>query len=356
MPRCVELEFPIDYVADQLAIATAGYADPRAVGWHVTALIKASKEIARGKDIDPNYYYCSEDSTDMEGLGEEIPPGILEMGNLWEAACRPAFSSWCRERFGLKSTGPVQIGRERIVANADALVVNPRDRSIVSIVECKFRFSENTMPIENDDWMRQVKAYCHMLGLNSVWMVIGNVRQRPPGSASRVYMMSFSDSEVAENWNMLQNIRTYLDKLMGITGDVDSSPQIMGLSWDDLFDEPIKSDEPIKIDEPTESTEPAEQEPEAEQKSGDDSNIHYKHNFTRVVTSELCAQIELNCCLHFDGPGQTADVVCVECGLKVCVYCADHLQQLARNRDLGIIEPFEQLILPDIMELTDIPF
>ena len=214
MPQCVELEFPIGYVADQLTIAVAGQAPPRATGWHITALIKASKELARGKTVDPNHYYCSEVSSDMSGLESQVPAGLFEMGNLWEAACRPAFSRWCHERFGFVSTGPSELIHEGIVANADALVLSPSTNSVVAVAECKFRYSHETDPTANDDWMRQVKGYCYILGVNAVWMVIGNVRQRPPGAASRIYMLTFYTEDIAENWHMLQNTRAYLNKMM----------------------------------------------------------------------------------------------------------------------------------------------
>ena len=188
MPTRIEVDFSIDYVADALAAFTGGASEPRTVGWHMSSLIKASKELAKGRPVDPHYYYCSEDSPDMDGLADSIPPGILSWGNVWEAASRPALAKWCHERFGLDATGPVQMMKGGIIANADALALTPDGASVVAVIECKFKFSHNTDPLLNDDWIRQIKGYCHMWETNMVWMAIGNVRQNATGWwISRLY-------------------------------------------------------------------------------------------------------------------------------------------------------------------------
>ena len=162
MPTQYELEFPIEYVADRLAHAVGGTAPPRAVGWHLSALLKASDELSRGREVDPWDYWCSEEQSDG---GEEPLPGLFSMGNLWEAAARPALKDYFQAKFGLMVTGPVQLEREGIIANADALALG--QGKIAGIVEMKFRFSADTSAAKQDGWMRQAKGYCHMWGTSS---------------------------------------------------------------------------------------------------------------------------------------------------------------------------------------------
>ena len=214
MVECLETEFSLGYVADRLATFTTGSeAEPRAVGWHISSLNKAAREIVKGKAIDPEYYYCSEDSPDMDGLIDEIPEGILDWGNIWEAACRPALADIARDKFGLLATGPRQIIKEGIVANADALIVHPSSEQVIAVAECKFRFTHNTDPLNMEDWIRQIKAYCYVWETNMVWMPVANVRNSPPGGKSRIYMLMFTNQEINENWQMLINVKDYMEEL-----------------------------------------------------------------------------------------------------------------------------------------------
>ena len=229
MPSKVEADFPIDYVADKLANATGGVAPTRAEGWHITDIIKASKELAQGKAVNPEDFYCAGDGVHKE-LSEDLARakelGLLDMGHFWEAAARPAFAQWCGSRFGLQATGPQQAEVDGIIANADALVKDLYTQTVVAVAESKFRFSARTDPTANEAWMQQVKGYCRIWGTTTVWMVVGNVRQAPPGAGSRIYMLTFTDAEVNENWQMLVNTRQYLDRARGVVdGALETSEQ-----------------------------------------------------------------------------------------------------------------------------------
>ena len=244
MPSKVEVDFPIDYVADKLANATGGVAPARAEGWHITDIIKASKELAQGKAVNPDDFYCAGDGAHKElskDLARAKELGLLDMGHFWEAAARPALVQWCGSKFGLLATGPQQAEADGIIANADALVKDPYTQSVVAVAECKFRFSARTEPLANEEWMQQVKGYCHIWGTSAVWMVVGNVRQAPPGAGSRIYMLTFTDDEINENWQMLVNTRQYLERERGI---VDSdlpdpfSPDDLGQTAPEVADLP----------------------------------------------------------------------------------------------------------------------
>ena len=210
-----EIEFPLDFVAEQLATAVGGQTEPRAEGWHVSSLIRAGVELAKGNSVDPKDYYHVDDPLNADpetgDTFDEATRGMMNMGRLWEEAIRPAFAQWCGAKFGYTGQGPRQSVLENIVANVDGLVVNPVDNAVVAVLECKFRFTHLVDPLKQDYWLRQVKAYCKMWGTVSVWMVVGNVRQRPPTAASRAYLLTFAQDEIDDNWRYLTNARDHLE-------------------------------------------------------------------------------------------------------------------------------------------------
>ena len=214
MPEFTELDFPIGYVSDCLNVALGTQSEPRAVGWHMTSIISAAIELARGKPINSyHYYWDGIDDPSRPNLVDEIPAGILEMGDFWEAASRPAFKQWCGQKFGLYVTGPVQVEYEGIIANADSLVLPyPGSPKVVAVGETKFRFSPDTNPLKQARWLRQIQGYCKVWDTNRVWMVVGNVRSGPPGSGSRVYEVTFAPHEIEENWTMIVRGREWLDR------------------------------------------------------------------------------------------------------------------------------------------------
>ena len=280
------------YVADRLAAFTGGESAPRAPGWHLTALLNASTEMAKGKDIDPNDYWCSEDRTDGGDLADQLPEGLLDMGNLWEAATRPALVAHFQEKFNLMVTGPTQMERDGIVANADALAIG--QGRVAGIVECKFRYSADTDPKKQDKWIRQVKGYCHIWGTDLVYFVVGNVRSRPPGSGARIYMIQFTENEIAENWQMLVNVRGHLDKL---ALDVDVEAGIGDSAYAD--DPPAPS-----LTVPT----------------------HVCSLDWAVTPGDIyCDLVWDTAWAH--GTDRIATVWCEECGRTVCANCAVVLQQ-----------------------------
>ena len=217
MPTRQEMEFPLDFVAEQLATAVGGQTEPRAEGWHVSSLIRAAAELAKGNSVEPKDYYHVSDTLDADPEAgdtfDEATLGMMNMGRLWEEAVRPAVAQWCGGRFGYVAQGPQQSVLDSIVANVDGLVVNPVDNTVVAVLECKFRFTHLTDPLKQDHWMRQVKAYCKIWGTVSVWMVVGNVRFRPPTAASRVYLLTFAQGEIDDNWQYLANARDYLERV-----------------------------------------------------------------------------------------------------------------------------------------------
>ena len=218
MPNSMEMPLPLDFVASSLAIRLGAQTEPRAPGWHMTSLIRASEELAKANDINPWDYWEAGQEEEEEGAFEakfdENVRGMMAMGKLWEEAVRPAFRQWCGQRFGLFTQGPSQREMEGIHANCDGLVTAPGTGDVVAVMECKFRFTHETNPLKQDHWMRQVKGYCRMWGTDSVWFVVGNVRQRPPSAGSRVYMLTFSRQEIEENWALLTNTKNWLERKM----------------------------------------------------------------------------------------------------------------------------------------------
>lgn len=207
MPEMVELDFGLDYIADAQKAAP-----PRAEGYHLTSLIRASGLIARNKPVDPDdFWYFTHGPESMdEGIDEQIL-GMMSMGKVWEEACRAAF---CQRMavLGLVVSGPDQAELDGVWASVDGLVYQS-GVSLVAIQECKFRFVHPTDPRDNHAWMAQTKGYCKVYGTLSVWMPIANLTTRPPSASSRIYAINFTQQEVDENWDMVVKTRAYLEQL-----------------------------------------------------------------------------------------------------------------------------------------------
>ena len=208
----MERSFPLDFVAHTLAVRVGGQTGTRAPGWHVSSLIRASEELAKANTINPQDYWEGDSEVEREDQFDKATLGMMNMGRLWEEAIRPAFKLWAGREHGLFTQGPEQRELDGVVANCDGLVVEPGTDLIVAVMEAKFRFTDKTEPSKQERWMKQTKAYCRIWNTDSVWFVVGNVRQKPPSAGSRVYQVTFSQNEINENWALLMNTKSYLER------------------------------------------------------------------------------------------------------------------------------------------------
>ena len=212
MPELAEMDFPLGDVADWMS--TAG---PRAEGYHLTSLIKASKLIAKNLPVNPDdfYYRIPKHRGVVEGGWDDMTLGMMNMGRLWEEASRGSFKVRVK-RLGMFVDLPTQSERDGVVVNVDGLIwsMNPKP-ALVAIQESKFRFAKPHDPRNNSDWMGQCKGYCKVFGCLSVWMPICFIQTRPPLVESYIYMVNFTQREVDENWSMVTKTRDYLERLKG---------------------------------------------------------------------------------------------------------------------------------------------
>ena len=212
MPERREIEFSLGAVADALAVAVGGQTAPRQSGWHLTSILRAADEVANAKDVNPADYYEYHDGSGTDSSDDKFDAttlGMFAMGRLWEEASRPAFAEWCRAR-GEQAHPPEQRELDGIHANADGFVANA-DGYLVAIQESKFRFTHvDTDPLKQERWLRQVKGYCKIWGVNKVYFVVGNIRQRPPSAAARIYEITFDWEEIESNWRLISEVKEYL--------------------------------------------------------------------------------------------------------------------------------------------------
>jgi len=212
MPELAEMDFPLGDVADWMN--TAG---PRAEGYHLTSLIKASKLIAKGLPVDPEDFYYRQPESGGRGEGDwdEMTLGMMNMGRVWEEASRGPFQARVK-KLGMWTDAPTQDERDGVVVNVDGLIYHPGPPvALVAIEEAKFRFARPHDPRDNLDWMGQVKGYCKVFGVNAVWMPICFIQTRPPLVESHIYMVNFTQREVDENWHMITRTRDYLERMRG---------------------------------------------------------------------------------------------------------------------------------------------
>ena len=207
-------DFTIDYVADSLEHPRGA----REVGWHVTDLIRASDDMVKGRDIDPMAYWYDETRPDLD---MSRTPGILDMGRIWEALSIRALNEWAADRGMVVNQLDRALNLDGVWMSLDGVLETNLPGAVplewpVAVVECKFRFANIDDPRSSTPWvkwMRQVKSYCHVVGVKHAWMVVGSVTSRPPSAASKIEIVEFSREELLANWQMIMNTKKYLEGL-----------------------------------------------------------------------------------------------------------------------------------------------
>jgi len=169
----------------------------RKPGYHVTDLMYAARTLADGKQVVKKGPIV--DNT-----------GMMSLGRLWEAACRPWTEAYCK-RLGLEYQHSVERIEDGILANLDGVAVNGGGRT-AAVIEAKCTTSvKNADPTQNWYWMQQVKAYCYIEGVNQVWFTLLYLpRAAAPMALSGVHVVTFNQTEIGETWQMLVNTRDHL--------------------------------------------------------------------------------------------------------------------------------------------------
>ena len=91
------------------------------------------------------------------------------------------------------------------------------------VVEMKLRFTSATADgrgpewvhrevMQNRHWMQQVKSYCWLASTRHVMFLVLFIGSRPPGCSAWWVPVSFTTTDIGENWTMLQNIKRWAEK------------------------------------------------------------------------------------------------------------------------------------------------
>ena len=175
--------------------------------FHVTDLIHAVENF--GKEVAPFNY---------DGL-PQATKNIMSMGRIWEHL---VLGDWIREgvKAGSVPVPKVTLEVDDVIGSLDGALYAPglhADGTLGAadvVVEIKARFSppNDDFPIGNRRYMRQCRAYCYMSGARKVWMPILYLSTKPPNTQYLIHRFEFTDLEVEENWQMLMNMKEYLEK------------------------------------------------------------------------------------------------------------------------------------------------
>lgn len=124
---------------------------------------------------------------------------LFEKGYLWEVALSRAFGE----------KGPRKIGEielDGIIMTPDSVCGAGFQELIVEEYKCT-ACSSTKSPTDNWRWMMQVKGYCKALGASKcIFRILYHVDiMRRPDSAYGVFLLTFTQGELDENWEAVVN-------------------------------------------------------------------------------------------------------------------------------------------------------
>ena len=127
------------------------------------------------------------------------------MGWAWESIIRDALVRvWTSGYRTPRWVDPGELYRDGIVGSPDWF-----DTEDCVLEEFKCTYRSSNRPIETDwwHWMVQMKAYCWMLGVDTirlrVFFVCGNYKPMKP--QIKMWELTFSERELRDNFTMLKN-------------------------------------------------------------------------------------------------------------------------------------------------------
>lgn len=180
----------------------------REPGHHVTDLIEASMALAKGKD--PFTLVGAERQVEFDDT-----PGILDAGKMWEAASRPLMVKRV-EALGPEYRIEFTTGKtvEEVMGSFDGIIYHHTSiDTAVIVVDSKLRFTKpGEDPRDRMKWMMQFKAYCKMTGTGTVWIPVCYWGARPPSVQSMLYVVTYNQVEIDENWQTLMSTKRWMDE------------------------------------------------------------------------------------------------------------------------------------------------
>lgn len=135
----------------------------------------------------------------------------FEKGYLWEVALSKAFGEKAAVRIGeVELDGilmsPDGVKYEGRATTVDGMRVDMHDIGAIEEYKCT-ALSSSKSPADNWRWMMQVKGYCKALGTTKcIFRILYHVDiMRNPGGAYGVFLLTFTQGELDENWEAVLN-------------------------------------------------------------------------------------------------------------------------------------------------------
>lgn len=168
--------------------------------WHVSSLLKAGKSIIKGK-------------VEYSDSGPASMPSIAAFGRIWETAMDCYMTDYAKRELDGYFQPDVILDEDGICGSLDGLLLGAEDGMVY---ECKLRFTLNQdIPL---DHLRQIRAYCHLAGLDTVCYVSGHLSSAPPVIQATMRWLRLTKMSIEENWQGLVNTKKYLES-QGIRPD-----------------------------------------------------------------------------------------------------------------------------------------
>ena len=143
----------------------------------------------------------------------------FEKGYLWEVALSRAFGEKAAHRPGEIELDGVLMspdGTKYIESGEFTEKECPIEELLLEEYKCTALSSEKS-PADNWKWMMQVKGYCKALGATKcIFRILYHVDiMRHPGSAYGVFLLTFTQGELDENWEAVLNHKRVMEERDG---------------------------------------------------------------------------------------------------------------------------------------------
>ena len=166
--------------------------------WHVSSLLKAGKSIIKGK-------------VEYSDSGPASMPSIAALGRIWETAMVCYMTDYAKRELGGYFQPDVVLDEDGICGSLDGILLGAEMLGVEDgmVYECKLRFTLNQdIPL---DHLRQIRAYCHLAGVDTVCYVSGHLSSAPPLIQATMRWLRFTKESIEENWQGLVNTKKYLE-------------------------------------------------------------------------------------------------------------------------------------------------
>jgi hypothetical protein len=161
--------------------------------WHVSSLLKAGKSIIKGKVAY------------LDG-GPASMPSIAALGRIWETAMDSYMADYAVRELGGYFQPDVILDEDGICGSLDGMLFGAEAGMVY---ECKLRFTLNQeIPLGH---LRQIRAYCHLAGVDTVCYVSGHISTTPPMIQATMRWLRLTMASIEENWQGLLNTKRYLE-------------------------------------------------------------------------------------------------------------------------------------------------